>query len=39
MSVERIRLGGNILFYTIDADAGELQEKGAQRPSMIWAGV
>jgi predicted nucleic acid-binding protein len=27
MSVERLTLDSNILFYTIDADAGELQEK------------
>lgn len=30
MSVERICLDANILFYTIDADAGELQEKARQ---------
>jgi len=27
MSVERLSLDSNILFYTIDADAGDLQEK------------
>lgn len=27
MSVERLTLDANILFYTVDADAGELQER------------
>ena len=27
MSVERLSLDSNILFYTVDADAGELQER------------
>jgi predicted nucleic acid-binding protein len=31
MSVERISLDANILFYTVDADAGELQEKARFR--------
>jgi predicted nucleic acid-binding protein len=30
MSVERVSLDSNILFYTIDADAGELQEKARE---------
>lgn len=30
MSVERISLDSNILFYTIDADAGERQEKARE---------
>jgi predicted nucleic acid-binding protein len=30
MSVERLTLDSNILFYTIDADAGELQERARE---------
>jgi predicted nucleic acid-binding protein len=30
MSVERLTLDSNILFYTIDADAGERQEKARE---------
>lgn len=30
MSAERISLDANILFYTVDADAGELQEKARE---------
>jgi predicted nucleic acid-binding protein len=30
MSAERLTLDSNILFYTIDADAGELQEKARE---------
>lgn len=30
MSVERVSLDANILFYTVDADAGELQEKARE---------
>jgi predicted nucleic acid-binding protein len=30
MSAERLSLDANILFYTIDADAGELQERARE---------
>jgi predicted nucleic acid-binding protein len=30
MSVERLSLDANILFYTVDADAGELQERARE---------
>jgi len=30
MSVERLSLDSNILFYTVDADAGELQERARE---------
>lgn len=31
MSAERISLDANILFYAVNADAGELQEKARER--------
>ena len=30
MSVERLSLASNILFYTVDADAGEQQERARE---------